>query len=146
MKYRIQIYVIGFLFNYKMKEIVILLVTFLGICKVGAQNPAGIIVVDSLKTTAQKMPGDTLLTKEKVTVKLFPNPAKNKVELDVKGFESGLIQLQIIDIGGNKLRDDQRLLITGNEHIVIMFSLRPGIYFILLKQKDKIVKKKMMVQ
>jgi hypothetical protein len=29
---------------------------------------------------------------------------------------------------------------------VVMFSLKPGIYFILVKQKDKVAKKKMIVQ
>ena len=146
MKYRSQIYVIDFRFNYKMKEIVILLVTFLGICKMVAQNPSGSIASDSLKTVKQKSVADATSPKEKATVKLFPNPAKNKAELEVKGFEPGLIQLQVTDINGKKLRDDQRLLVSGNENIVLMFFLQPGIYFIILKQKAKVVKKKMVVE
>ena len=146
MKYRRQIYVIGFRFNYKMKEIIILLVTFLGICKGFAQNPAGSIVTDSVKTLVQKITPDTAAAKDKATVKLFPNPAKNKAELEVNGFEPGMVKLQITDINGKLVRDDQRLLVNGNENIVLMFSLQPGIYFILVKQKDKMVKKKMVVQ
>jgi Secretion system C-terminal sorting domain len=146
MKYRLQIYVIGFRFNYKMKEIVILLVTFLGICKGFAQNPNGSVAPDSLKITVQKPDADAIPAKEKAAVKLFPNPAKNKAELEVTGFEPGLVKLQIIDLNGKLVRDDQRLLVTGNENIVVMFALQPGIYFILLKQKDRTVKKKMIVQ
>ena len=146
MKYRQQIYVIGFRFNYKMKEIVILLVTFLGICKGFAQGPAGSIAADSLKNSLQKVIVDSAAAKEKASVKLFPNPAKNKTELEVKGFEAGTIQLQILDVNGKLLRDDQRLLVSGNEHMVIMFSLQPGIYFIVLKQKGRSVKKKLVVQ
>ena len=146
MKYRQQIYVIGFRFNYKMKEIVILLVTFLGICKGLAQSPAGSIAPDSVKNSLQKVAADTATAKEKASVKLFPNPAKNKAELEVKGFEAGTIQLQIVDINGKLLRDDQRLMVSGNESMVIMFSLQPGIYFIVLKQKNRSVKKKMVVQ
>ena len=146
MKYRRQIYVIGFRFNYKMKEIVILLVTFLGICKGFAQSPLGSVTSDSLKITSLKPAPDSSLLKEKASLKLFPNPAKNKAELEVNGFEPGIVKLQIIDINGKVLSDDQRLLVNGNENIVLMFSLQPGIYFILVKQKDRSVKKKMVVQ
>ena len=132
-----------------MKEIIILFFTFLGICKGLAQNPLGNNLPDSLQNTkafTQKKNTDSSLLKEKVSVKLFPNPAKNKVELEVKGFEAGLIQLQIIGISGKVERNDQRLLVSGKENIVVMFSLKPGIYFIAVKQKDKVGKKKMIVQ
>ncbi len=132
-----------------MKEFIILFFTFLGICKGFAQNPVGKNLTDSLQNTkaaAQKKSSDSLFIKDKASVKLFPNPAKNKAELEVKGFEAGLIQLQIIDISGKLERNDQRLLVSGNENIVVMFSLKPGIYFITVKQKDKLAKKKMIVQ
>jgi hypothetical protein len=131
-----------------MKKIVILLLTFLGICTGFAQNPAG---TDSLQnastgTNVQKAGHDSVTLKESVTVKLYPNPAKNKVELELKGFEAGMLQLQIIAAAGKIVRDDQRLLFSGNENMVVMFSLTPGIYFILLRQKTTLVKKKLMVQ
>ncbi len=132
-----------------MKEFIILFFTFLGICKGFAQNPVGNNLPDSLqntKATVQKKSADSLFIKDKASVKLFPNPAKNKAELEVKGFEAGLIQLQIIDFSGKLERNDQRLLVSGNENIVVMFSLKPGIYFITVKQKDKLAKKKMIVQ
>ena len=132
-----------------MKEIIILFFTFLGICKGLAQNPVGNNLPDSLQNTkafTQEKIADSSSIKEKVSVKLFPNPAKNKVELEVKGFEAGLIQLQIIGISGKVERNDQRLLVSGKENIVVMFSLKPGIYLIAVKQKDKVVKKKMVVE
>jgi hypothetical protein len=132
-----------------MKEIVILFFTFLGICKAFAQNPLGDSMSDSLKSKLaiiQKTAVDTALGKEKATAKLYPNPAKNKVELEVKGFKQGQIQVQIIDINGKKLRDDQRFLFTGNENITLMFSLPPGIYFVVLRQAKRLVKMKMVVQ
>ena len=132
-----------------MKEFIILFFTFLGICKGFAQNPVGNNLPDSLqnaKTSTQKKVADSLFIKEKASVKLFPNPAKNKIELEVKGFEAGLIQLQIIGISGKVERNDQRLLVSGNENTVVMFSLKPGIYFILVKQNNKAVKKKLIVQ
>jgi len=132
-----------------MKEIIILFFTLLGICKGIAQTPWGNNLPDSLqnsKATVQKKVTDSSFIKEKASVKLFPNPAKNKIELEVKGFSPGLIQLQIIDINGKRVRDDQRLLVSGNDNIVVMFSLQSGIYFIVLKQNLQSVKKKLVVQ
>jgi Secretion system C-terminal sorting domain len=123
--------------------------TFLGICTGFAQNAADKTVPDSLRNNLpvmQKTVIDSLLRKEKATAKLYPNPAKNRAELEVKGFEQGQIQVQIIDIIGKKLRDDQRFLFTGNENITLMFSLQPGIYFVILRQAKKLVKIKMVVQ
>lgn len=146
MKYRLQIYVIGFRFNYKMKEIVILLVTFLGIYKGLAQSPNGSIEPGNVKTSVINTTKDSFATKDKASVKLFPNPAKNKAELEVKGFEPGQVKLQIADINGKTIREEERLLVSGNETIVMMFALQPGIYFVLIRQKDKLIRKKMIVQ
>lgn len=146
MKYRLQIYVIGFRFNYKMKEIVILLVTFLGIYKGLAQSPDGSIEPGSVKSSVIKIVKDSAAAKDKASVKLFPNPAKNKAELEVKGFEPGQVKLQIVDVNGKTIRGEERLLVSGNESIVMMFVLQPGIYFVLIRQKDKQIRKKMIVQ
>ena len=130
-----------------MKKIILFALTFLGICKGFTQNPSESTATDSAKIinpAFQKT--DALITKEIAVVNLYPNPAKNKVEFEVKGFEPGLVQLQIISVSGKTVRNDSRLLFSGAENVVVMFSLTPGIYFIVLKQKDKLVKKKMMVQ
>jgi hypothetical protein len=131
-----------------MEKIVMLLLSFLGICTGFAQNPAGNDTSQMVATSiaAQKAGHDSLIVKETASVKLFPNPAKNKVELEVKGFEPGMVQLQLISAAGKIVRNDSRLLFSGNENLVVMFSLTPGIYFILLKQNNKLVKKKMLVQ
>lgn len=131
-----------------MKKIVILFLTFLGICTGFAQNSAA---TDSLQhegtvTKVQKAGHDSVGLKVSPAVKLYPNPAKNKVELELKSFEPGTVQLQIISATGKMMRDDLRLLFSGNENMVVMFSLTPGIYFILLRQKTTLVKKKLVVQ
>ncbi len=123
-----------------MKKIILLSFTFLGICKGFTQIPSVNEAPSIQKTISDSIP------KEKATVKLFPNPAKNKIELEVKGFEAGMVQLQIINVSGKMVRNDSRLLFSGNENIVVMFSLTPGVYFIAVKQKDKLVKQKMVVQ
>jgi hypothetical protein len=123
-----------------MKKIIILIFPFLGICAAMAQQPGVSEAPVIKKSTA------FTAVKEKVSVKLYPNPSKNKVELEVKGFDAGLVQVQIINLNGKIERNDQRLLLSGNENLVMMFSLPAGIYFVLLKQKEKAVKTKMIIQ
>ena len=141
MKYGRQIYVIGFLFCLRMKNFLFIIFSFLGIYTCKAQA-AGSGMND---TVVKKYNTDTVL-KEKATVKLYPNPAKNKAELELHGFSQGLVQVQIINLQGGVERSDQRLLLSGNENLVLMFSLPAGVYFVVLRQKDKQVKRKLLVQ
>lgn len=145
MKYGRQIYVIGFLFCLTMKEFLFIIFSFLGICACQAQVTGSGMADSVAGNTVKKSSPDTVL-KEKATVKLYPNPAKNKAELELHGFAPGMVQVQIINLEGNVERNDQRLLANGNENLVLMFSLPAGVYFIVLRQKDKMVKKKLLVQ
>lgn len=133
MKCRKQIYVIYVLIHAEMKQIILFFITFSGIYNGSAQKPIRITGCDSLRSANIPM------------AKIFPNPARHKVEIDVKGFGPGYLQIQIFDAGGKMVRNDQRLLFNGNEIITVMFALSPGIYFILLKQYKRMVKRKMVV-
>ena len=131
-----------------MKQITVLFITFSGIYAGYPQKPAenGIEIVSvkpGLKNTGTR---DSILPKEKVLVKLFPNPAKNKVEIILNGFEAGFMQVQIFDACGKKRRNDQRMLYSGYESIQVMFSLEPGLYFISLNQKGRSVKRRLLVE
>lgn len=128
-----------------MKEICFLTFSFLGICAAKAQVTGSGTPDSAVNVAAKKINADTVI-KEKASVKLYPNPAKNKAELEIRGFEPGLAQVQIINISGGIERNDQRLLATGNENMVLMFSLQAGVYFVVLRQKEKLVKKKLVVQ
>ena len=76
-----------------------------------------------------------MAAKEKPVVRLFPNPAKNKVEIEIKGFEPGLCAaINCWIMNGKLLKEEKRLVLGGNEIIVFMFSEKPGLYYILLKQ------------
>ena len=144
MKCSRQIYVIYFLFNYKMRQIILFFFTLSGICEGFAQTSAP---ADSLKLMlADSTIKKDVLYKQKANARLFPNPAKNKAELEVSGFEAGFVQLQLIDSKGNKVRDDKRMLFSGNEALTIMFSLQPGLYFIQLKQRNTLIRKKLIIE
>ena len=131
-----------------MKKISLLFFTFSGIYAGFSQKPAVKSSGDSLNNPllAKTVVLATIPEKEKASVKIFPNPAKNKVELEIKGFEPGFVQLRFIDAHGNCVRNDKRMLYSGNEQVVVMFSLPPGLYFLQIKQKEKLEKRKFLVQ
>jgi Secretion system C-terminal sorting domain len=105
------------------------------------------ISIDTFKvTTSTSLIGKKETAVGKATAKIFPNPTHNKAEIAVKGFESGAIQVQIFGASGQKLRDDKRLLFTGNENLTVMFALPPSTYFIVLKQNKQLVRLKLLVQ
>ena len=96
--------------------------------------------------TLQKLTKDTgLLNINKTSLKIYPNPARNRISIDVKGFEPGMAVVKIIDTKGKIWRVDNRLLIDGNEEIPMFFQLNPGIYFISVIEKAKISKKKLII-
>lgn len=100
---------------------------------------------DSAVTTAPLKTADGAV-KEKAAVLIYPNPTKNKAELQLNGFEPGLVQLQIISMSGRVERSEERLLTNGKETVVIMFALPAGLHYVILKQKNKMVRVKMLVQ
>jgi hypothetical protein len=130
-----------------MQQILILFFTFSGISAGFAQPEQKIISRDSLEHNRPLSSGkNDSTTKEKYFARLYPNPTRNKVLIDVKGFEPGYLQLKFYDAHGIKLRDEKRLLSNGNEVITVMFLLQPGMYMLLLKQGKKSVKKNLLVQ
>ena len=79
------------------------------------------------------------------TMMLYPNPTKNKVVIQLKGFEAGMAKLQIISDKGIVVRKEDRLLINGDEEVMIFFSLPAGIYFIKITEGEKGAKKRLVV-
>lgn len=133
-----------------MKKIIVIFITFSGIYTAFAQNSPGTIDSALVKqnNVVSKQPAkiDSQMVKEMPAVRVFPNPAKNKVEIEVKGFEPGNVQVQLIDKNGKLVRNDKRIVFSGNEIIVLMFSEKPGLYFLLVKQGGKNVRTKLVIQ
>ena len=133
-----------------MKKIILIFFTFLGNYTAGAQergssNDSGNI---SQKVQVTAQPGNVplIIVKDKPAVRLFPNPAKNKVELEIKGFDPGFILIQLSDANGKIVRNDKRLVLGPADMIVYMFSENPGVYFLLLKQDKKTVRTRLVIQ
>lgn len=79
------------------------------------------------------------------SLKIYPNPAKSKISLSVAGFEPGMAQVKITDTKGKVWRQDNRLLTNGTEEMAMFLLLQPGIYFISVGEKNKIIKKKLVI-
>lgn len=122
-----------------MKIFVLLAFSLLGKIVCMAQSDSAAAATSPVKTADAAV-------KEKAAVLLYPNPTKNKAELQLNGFEPGLVQLQIINMAGRVERSEERLLTNGKETVVIMFALPAGVHYVILKQKGKMIKTKMLVQ
>ena len=133
-----------------MKKITLIFFTFSGIYAGFAQKPAE--TTDSIHARENVMANtpptkiDSMHVKEKSSIRLYPNPAKNKVEIEIKAFDPGYVKIQLIDNKGKLVREERRLIFSGNEIIILMFSEKPGLYFLVVKQGNKLLKNKLIIQ
>ena len=97
---------------------------------------------DSLINSTKKIP---VILSLKPGLKIYPNPARNKITLLVSGFRPGMVIVKILDEKGNLQSKDNRLLTSNEEEIMMFLQLRTGIYFVFISQQNKTVKNKLMV-
>ncbi|MBC7888778.1 MAG: T9SS type A sorting domain-containing protein [Ferruginibacter sp.] len=76
---------------------------------------------------------------------IYPNPAKNKITIQVKNFHPGMAAVKVLDVKGKLVREDNRLLTNGTEDIIMFLMLKAGIYFILVSEPGKEARKKLVV-
>lgn len=133
-----------------MKKITLIFFTFLGIYAGFSQNPLqtadSIRIRQNVSANMQPIKKNLPVFKKKPSIHLYPNPAKNKVEIDINGFDPGYVKIELVDNKGTLVRADKRLVLSGSEVIVLMFSEKPGLYYLWLKQGEKIVKNKIIIQ
>jgi hypothetical protein len=79
-------------------------------------------------------------------LKLFPNPVKNRTELEVRNFDAGEVTVLMATITGTKVYAATRLVAGNLDRIVLMLQLPPGIYFCTVQQKQKRAKIKLVVE
>ena len=99
----------------------------------------------SIQVSSKQAPPENAPKTNPSTLNIYPNPAKNKVTLQVAGFEPGIATVKIMDIKGKIVRQDSRLLTNGTEDIIMFLMLQPGIYFIMVNEKGKMARKKMVI-
>ncbi len=131
-----------------MKKIILLFFTFSGICSCFSQE----LLTDTITVTAKPVTNtlplkiDTIKVKEKSSVHVFPNPAKNKVEIEISGFERGYVKIQLLNNAGKIIREEKRQMFSEKETIIFMFSETPGLYYLVLRQGSKMLKNKLIIQ
>ena len=130
-------------------KFILFCITLSGISTTYAQKQ----IVEQTDTSSKKKMINNLKEKNAVTeimknptVNLFQKKKKNKVELQIKGFQPGDIRIQLINKEGYIVRDDTRTVFIGNEPIIMMFAEKPGLYFLLLKQGNREIKTKLLIQ
>ena len=106
------------------------------------KNNNPIINKDSIFIGTTKMP---VIVSSKLTIKIYPNPAINKISLQVTGFKPGLVMVKILDDKGILYTNDNRLLTTSEDEIAMFLQLKRGVYFVIISQQNKSVRKKLMV-
>ena len=133
-----------------MKKITLIFLSFYGISTCFAQKQAAsagtLAAREIVPTNIPPIKEVTAQLSKKQAIRLFPNPAKNKVDVEVKGFLPGYIKLQLIDNKGKLVKEEKRQIFSGDEIIVLMFSEKPGLYFLLVKQGDKVIKSKLVIR
>ncbi len=110
------------------------------------QKKADSVSIQHKVTNTLPLKTDSFKLKAKVLARLYPNPARNKVEIEIKGFEPGYLKLQLLNNAGKIIKEEKRLVLTGNELINFMFSETAGLYYLIIKQGRQTVKSKLIVQ
>ena len=131
-----------------MKKIILLFFTFSGICSCFSQELLRDTITVTAKPVTNTLPlkTDSIKVKEKASVRVFPNPAKNKIEIEINGFEPGYLKLQLLNNTGRIIREEKRKMFSEKETIIFMFSETPGLYYLLLKQGVHTLKNKLIIQ
>jgi hypothetical protein len=102
---------------------------------------------DSIKSTTNLSLNSDKVSSQIITpeMSIYPNPAKNKITLQVKQFDPGMARVQVLDIRGKLVKEDSRLLTNGTEDIIMFLMLKAGIYFIQVVEGAKVVRKKIVL-
>lgn len=99
----------------------------------------------SATSSAEKLPVTSAPKVSASSLNIYPNPAKNKVTLQVAGFDPGIATVKIMDIKGKLVRQESRLLTNGSEEIIMFLMMQPGIYFIIVSEKGKMARRKLVI-
>jgi hypothetical protein len=133
-----------------MKIFAMIFFTFSGICEVYSQKPADNFQTDSTGSTAIINAGipvkDPGMENESPGIHLFPNPALNKIAIEISGFDPGFVQVQIFNMDGRLVRNEKRLVFAGHESIIMMFSINTGIYMLFVKQDNKWARSRLVIR
>jgi hypothetical protein len=107
---------------------------------VEASDPAGETVTDTFETCVMSVVGIDKLDYNKFEIKLYPNPSKGTVNIDLTNPPTGEIELLVTDISGSRILQKT---FQSNEKIIFDLSRHiSGSYLIILRiNEQRIVRK-----
>ena len=78
--------------------------------------------------------------------KIFPNPAQNQAQLQIKSKRNDLAKIEVVDVIGNTVLFQQQRLQAGTNSIPLNLNeLAEGQYFVRIEQQNALVVKKLLV-
>jgi len=101
----------------------------------GYQSPFSSII--QFTTPASKPSGNEIMLDEENQVMIYPNPAKESVNLNIQQSIAGNIQIVLSDLSGKEISRSQHLVEAGNTVIPMnISSLASGVYMIQLSSDN----------
>jgi hypothetical protein len=99
------------------------------------------VAVLPISTAQGIMPASGMVATELSVGKVYPNPVKDKVTLELQTSRSGDVQLSLINILGSIVKQwSPAYLSSGSQKIVLDLSaFQPGIYFLRLTKSNQVV-------
>jgi hypothetical protein len=91
---------------------------------------------DNLSVVVKVLTGDEIIPGNKVSVSLYPNPSESLIRLRINDYDNGDLRYQVIGINGNLFREK---MIEEKEIEISLNELDPGIYFLRLIKKNKVI-------
>jgi photosystem II stability/assembly factor-like uncharacterized protein len=84
---------------------------------------------------------------EDIPIKLYPNPGSGFTWIEYQLQESSQVQVSIFDLSGRKIRDFINTKIDPGvqKQILDISGIETGIYFVVLKTKDRVYAKKLII-
>ena len=80
-------------------------------------------------------------------IKISPNPARDKLNINCSNISKGVTKFTIYDIQGAKLYDEETIITTDNYNKIINVSqLRTGIYFLKIENDSDIYTNKFIIE
>lgn len=94
---------------------------------------------DTVSTT-QTYTAVALGTEEAHTgsIKLYPNPATENVQIDFAGVQGGNTEIRVLDMGGKTLQAIRTGIDTGSVYTISLNDLKPGVYIVHITMGDSI--------
>jgi len=66
---------------------------------------------------------------------VYPNPTEGEITVKIEGGKTGAISLELVDIMGRKVWEENRLLLAESQSLPISLEVSPGVYFLRISQQ-----------